>query len=226
MVAAAADNAAARVLDIRRDDIGQLAESHAASLQVFRPRLDHKLPFVSAAFVNLGDTRHGPQQRLDGVVMKFAQLEQLLPEQFRSFCVGLVGNIVVENFTQSGADRCELRRDVVWQTLHRGLQALGHELARAINICVVGKLESDLRQAELCQRTHLFDARQSGHLNFDGPGHQFFRFLRGQGRHFRIYLDLHTGDVGNGVNRQPSGRPETDSNQSKRGEQNKRALSH
>src|SRR5207248_11299710 len=100
--------------------------------QVFRPRLDHKLPFVSAAFVNLGDTRHGPQQRLDGVVMKFAQLEQLLPEQFRSFCVRLVGNVVVENFTQSGADRCELRRDVVWQTLHRGLQALGHELARAI----------------------------------------------------------------------------------------------
>ena len=121
---AAADDAAAGVLDVLRDEVGQFAERHAHFGERVGLGLNDELLFVSAALVDFGDARHGAQQRLDDVFLDFAQLDQLL--QFRRRFVRRVGtvvDVVVEDFAKAGADRRELgqraRRQVVRAHLAR-----------------------------------------------------------------------------------------------------------
>ena len=165
---AAADDAAAGVLDVLRDEVGQFAESHAHFGQRIGLGLNDELLFVAAALVDFSDARHGAQQRLDDVFLDFAQLDQLL--QFgRRFvlCVGAVVDAVVEDFPKARADRREFGQRARRQSFQHTLQALGHELARAVDVGAVLELDRHLREAELRQRTHLLHARQAGELNFD-----------------------------------------------------------
>ena len=66
------DNAAAGIRHVLRDKVGQFTERHAYFCERLRPGLDDVLLFVTAAFVDVRHTRHGAQQRLDGVFLDFA----------------------------------------------------------------------------------------------------------------------------------------------------------
>ena len=113
MIAAAIDDAAAGVFDIRCNDIGKLAEGHSASRQIFRARLNYKLPFVSPALINVRYPGHNSQQRLDRIFVKLAKLEQLFLGRIGFFLARFVGDVVEKNFAQPGADGREFRRDVM-----------------------------------------------------------------------------------------------------------------
>ncbi len=159
LLAVAADDAAARVLDVLLDDLRQLAEGHADTLQRLGLRLDHVLLLVAAARVDLGDARHRAEQRLDGVFLDLGQLHELL--QLARRLVGrirLVLNVVVEDLAQTRADRRELRRGTGRQLFDRILESLGNELPGAIDVGAVHELQRDLRQTELRQRSHFLDA--------------------------------------------------------------------
>ena len=70
-----------------------------------------------------------------------------------------------------------LGRSTRRQSLQHALQALGHELARAVNIRAVLELDRHLREAELRQRTHFVHAGQTGQSNLDRLRDEFFRFF-------------------------------------------------
>ena len=67
--------------------------------------------------------------------------------------------------------------------IHRRLQPLAHELARAINVRAVLEDERDLRKAELGERPQFGQAGDAGHLAFDGEGDELFDFLRRERGH-------------------------------------------
>src|SRR5207244_7470541 len=71
----ALNDAAAGVFNVRSDDLGKLTECHPAPCQSFRARLNHKLSFVAAAFVNLGNAGHSSEQGFNRVFVDLAQLE-------------------------------------------------------------------------------------------------------------------------------------------------------
>ena len=179
-MATAADNSAARILNILRDQISQFAKRHVYARKLFGVGMNNKLPFITPAFVDLGDARHRAQQRLDRVFLEFAQLNQLL--QFRRrfvFCVGAILHVVVKDFAQAGADRRKLRPRARWQFFENALQTLGHQLTRAKNICAVLEVQRHLRQAELRERSHLLHPGKSGHFDFNAVRDELFRFLGG-----------------------------------------------
>ena len=138
LLAAAADDAAAGVLDVLRDELGQFAERHAHVCQRVGLGLDDELLFVAAALVDFGDARHGAQQRLDDVFLDFAQLHQLLQLGRRLVRrVGAILDVVVKNLAQAGADGRELGQAPGGKLFQHTLQPLGDELARAVNVRAV-----------------------------------------------------------------------------------------
>ena len=92
LLSAAADDAAACILDVLRDKVGQFAESHAHLGQRIGFGLDDELLFVAAALVDFGDARHSAKQWLDHIFLDFAQLDQLL--QFRRGFIFRVGTVI------------------------------------------------------------------------------------------------------------------------------------
>ena len=209
MLAATTDDAAARVLHVVANDMREFAEGHAHTFECLGLWLHHELPLIAARTVDLGDARHGAQQRLDGVFLNLTQLQQLLLLAGRHVLrIGLVIDRVIEDLAQAGADRCEFWRGAFWQILHRGLQALGHELPCSVDVGVVLELQRDLRQAKLRQRAHLFHAGQAGELDFQRARDEALRFLGSERGDLGVDLHLHAGDVRHGIHRQQLGRPQ------------------
>ena len=95
------------------------------------------------------------------------------------------------------------------QLLQHSLKALGHELARAVDVSPVLKLDRHLREAELRQRTHFVHAGQAGQSNFDRLRDEFFRLFGSKCRDFGVHLHLRSRNVGHGIDRQMQCRPET-----------------
>src|SRR5439155_12795002 len=73
LFSAPADDAAARVLNVLGDKVGQFAERHIHVGERFRLGLNDELLFVAAALVDFGDARHGAQKWLDNVFLDLAQ---------------------------------------------------------------------------------------------------------------------------------------------------------
>ncbi len=212
LFSAAADDAAAGILDVLRDKVGQFTERHAHVGERIGFGLDDELLFVSAALVDFGDARHSAEQRLDDVFLDFAQLDQLL--QFRRrfiLCVGAVIDAVVEDFAKARADGREFGQRARRQLFQHTLQPLGHELARAVNVRAILELDRHLREAEFRQRAHFLHARQTGERDFDGLRDEFFRFFGGKRRDFGVHLHLRGRDVGHGIDGQMQCRPKTGS---------------
>ena len=225
LLAATVDDAASGVLDVLPDEVGQFAERKVHRHQRLGLGLDDELFLVAAGLVDLGDARHGAQERLDGVLLDFAQRDELL-----HLCCGLVGGIsavvhaVVEDFAETGRDGRELGERAGGQPFQHALQPLGHELAGAIDVGAVLELKGHLRQAELGDGTHFLDGGQTGQFEFDGLRDELLRFLGGERGDFGVDLHLHAGDVWHGVNGQVEGRPESHAQQGRRAEQDDGAL--
>ena len=67
-----ADDPTAGILHILSHQFGQFAKGHAHGLQCLRLRLNHILLFITSALVDLRNTRHHSQQRLDRVFLDLA----------------------------------------------------------------------------------------------------------------------------------------------------------
>src|SRR5204862_6638451 len=89
LLAPAADDSAAGILDVLPDEIGQFAERHAYRFERFRLWLDDELALLAAALIDFRNARHDPQQGLDDVLLDFGQLEELF--QFVGRFIGRTG---------------------------------------------------------------------------------------------------------------------------------------
>ena len=72
LLRAAIHNSATGVLYVLRNKVGQLTKGHVHPREPFRLRVNHELLFVAAAFIDLGNARHGSEQRFDRVFLDFA----------------------------------------------------------------------------------------------------------------------------------------------------------
>ena len=222
---ATADDAAAGILNVLRDNVGQFTERHAHIGQRIGFGLHDELLFVAAALVDVRDARHSAEQRLDDVFLDFAQLDQLL--QFgRRFilCVGPIIDAVVEDFSQARADGREFGKRARRQLFQHTLQTLGNKLACPVDVCAILKLDRHLREAEFRQRAHFFHAGQASERNFDGLRDEFFRFFGGERRDFGVHLHLRSRNVGHRINGQMECRPETSCQQDDGSQQDKSRL--
>ena len=179
LFAAELNDAAARVLDVLADGVGEFAERHADALELVRVGLDDDLLFVTAAGVHLRQAGRGAQARLDDVIVDQLQLHQLRLARRRFVRrVRRVFDDVVKNFAETGADGRELGREAGRQFIEHRLQPLADQLARAVDVRAVLEDEGDLRQAELGERAQFGQAGNAGHLVLDGEGDELFDFLR------------------------------------------------
>ena len=200
---AAADNTAACILNVLRDKVSQFVETHAHLGQQIGFGLNDELLFVAAALVDFSDARNGAKQRLDYVFLDFAQLDQLL--QFRHRFILRVGTVihgVVKDFPQARADRREFGSRARRQALQYSLKALGYELARAVDVSPVLKLDRHLRETELRQRAHFVYAGHAGQSNFDGMRDELFRLFGGECRNFGVHLHLWSSNIRHSVDGQ------------------------
>ena len=163
-----ADDPATRILSILRHEVRQIAEGHASGCQRLRPGLDHELPFVPAALVDLRDAGYRAQERLDGVFLDFAEFQKLI--EFRRGLVRGVGailDVVIKDFAETRADRRKLRGCARRQALQHTLQTFGDQLPRAIDIGAIPEIQRDLRETELRQRPHFLHSRQARHFKLN-----------------------------------------------------------
>ena len=225
LLAAPVDDAAASVLDVLRDERREFAEGEVAFDERRGLRLDDVLLLVAAGAVDLSDAGDGAEERLDDVFLEFAQDDELF-KFGRGFLLrfSTIVHAVVKNLAKARADGCEFREDAGGQEFERALQALGDELARAVDVGVVFELKRDLRETELRDRAHLFDPGQAGEFEFEWLGDELFGFFGGEGGDLRVDLHLHAGDVGHGVDRQMQRGPEAGAEQSDREEGDDGAL--
>src|SRR6185503_6320423 len=68
-----------------------------------------------------------------------------------------------------------------------------------VNVRSVAENDGDLRKPVPGKGPSLGDSGDARHGGFDGIGDLLFHFLRGEPLSHRVDLDLHVGDVGNGV---------------------------
>ena len=225
LLAASADDAPARILDVLGDQVRQFAESHTHGFERAGLGLNHELPLVAAAAVDLRDAADAAQQGPDGVLLNLTQLDELL-----QFGGGLVrgarevADAVIKNLSKAGADGRELRRSSRGQSLKHALQPFRSELTRAVDVRILAEVQGHLRETELRQGPHFLHPRQTRHLAFDDLGDELLRFLGGECRDFGVDLNLNAGDVRHGVNGQVERRPRSGREQRNRPQKHHRAL--
>ncbi len=110
---------------------------------------------------------------------------------------------VLEDLSESGAGRPQLRLHAGRELLLRPLDPLEDLLAREVDVGVVVEDDDHLREAGLGEGADLGHARHAAHLLLDRIGDLLFDVGRGEPGGLGQDHDLDVRDVGEGVDRQP-----------------------
>lgn len=149
---------------------------------------------ASAKRADIRHAGHGAQQRAHDVILQCAQLGRVMVP-IRA------DEGVLENFAQPGADRSQLDIRAGGQIAAHALHPLKDQLPREVIIHAIFKDNRDHAQANLRNRAHLDEARQSAHFDFNRARDEFLHFQRRHAAGVREDLHLHRGDIGKRINR-------------------------
>ena len=195
------EHIAARIRIVLRDGVVDLVQRQVVLSQL--GWIDQHLILLheSAQRVHVNDARDSLEQRTQHPI-----LERPLFRQLRCYD-GRIGilrarpfHVVLIDFTESCAHRCQHRLHPFRQSFFRRDHSLEHQLAGEVNIDVVLKHDRHLRECEFRERADLRQAGQSGHLKLERIGDEPLDFDRRPPWRVREHLYLDIGDVGIGVN--------------------------
>ncbi|KPY63891.1 hypothetical protein ALO94_201127 [Pseudomonas syringae pv. spinaceae] len=176
----------AAALDITRANVGvvalqrshQVVQRQLVGREFFRVGGYLVLLGETADGVDLGHTRHVAQLRLDNPVLDHSQVRRRVRRAvfFQRAVVGF--DRPQKNLAEAGGNRPHHGIDAFGQLVLGNLQALAHQLARKEQVCAVFENHRDLGQARARQRAGLLQARQAGHVGFDGEGNPLLGLQR------------------------------------------------
>jgi len=151
--------------------------------------------------VDFGDAGNGAQQGPHHPVLGDAALGQLLRRQGPLTVVGPLQGVLVD-FAEAGGDGAEHRGDALGQARTHFQQAFHDQLAGEVDVGAIGEHQGDEGEARLVQGTHLRQAGQAGHGDFQGHRGEALHLLRRAAGGLGGDLHLDVGDVGEGIHRQ------------------------
>ncbi len=212
------DVAAARVRVVALDRFNDFTQGHTPRQQPLRVDLYLVLLLEPALAVYLSDSWHGAKLRLDQEVLERTQFG-------RAALLGVQGVLV--NLAQPRRNRGHFgRADTFGQAFPRSRELLAHELAREVQVHIVGEDDRHLGQPVLRKGAHLGYIGQPSQCYFDGKGNQLFHFGRREARNRRVDLDLIIGHVRQGVDGQALESDQPPEHKEDRPDQDEKALPH
>ena len=219
------DDAAAAVVGVVGDQVGQFFEGQIDVTQFLRVGLDDELALETADGIDFSDARRASEKGLGDVFLRFIKLHQCLLFIRRFVArIGFPRQRVVEDLAEAGGDRCEPGFGAGRESVPDVLHALGDELARTVDVGSILELERDLGEAVFGEGSHLRHARQACELEFDDACDQVFRFFGGEHCDLGVDLNLWTGDVRHRVDGQFARGVEADAEEQACGEENEESL--
>ena len=120
--------------------------------------------------IDIGQPWRGSERGAHAGVVQETELTQARGLVGRRLRIGGVADRVIDDFTESGADRRHRRHGARRQVAGGLPDTLGHELAGAKDIGTVRKDERDLRETRLGERPELYQARQARELGLQRDG--------------------------------------------------------
>ena len=165
---------------------------------------------MAADHIDVRQPRRGAESRTHACVMQQAELPEASGLVGRRLGIGRVADGVIDDLSETRADRSHHGHGARRQVAGSLTDALGHELAGAEDVRAILEIQRDLRQPRLGERPELDQPGQAREFGLQGNGDARFRLIGGKGRQHRVDLDLRTRDVGHGVHRDAIGRPEAE----------------
>ena len=206
--AAVFDVARAEILVVVRQRRLDVVQGQVVPGEPCRVGADLELLRHPAPGVDVGDARHGPEQRLDDVLLHVGQGDQ-------RGGVGRLGRRAVrldQVFEDFAHRRCrwpEHRLCARRQLRHGVEHSLLNLRPREVEVDVVVEGDGDDRQARLGDRAHALRARQAEHRDFQRIAQLLLRLDGRQSRCGRHDDDLIGRQVGKGVGPERNKRPDS-----------------
>ena len=224
LLAIALDVTRADVLVVGGDRRDHVVQGEAQRDQSCRVRRDVDLAREAADGVDLGHARHVAQLRTHDPVLQRAQVGggERCAVRLARLRVGF--HRVHEDLAHAGGDGAHLRFQSRGQLRLDLLQALGHLLAREVQVGAVLEHHGHLRQPVARDRARVVQSRQSRQGRLDRERHPLFGLQWRVPVHLRVDLHLHVGDVGRDVDGQPAEAPAADGDQRDRQRQHQPAM--
>jgi hypothetical protein len=246
--AIAIDNVRATADIVGFDGMHDLAERQPVGDQAGRIRLHEVLLHVSADRIGARDTRHGLHLRTDDPVLHGPQIDGTLKLISQAVAFGseirtviLPARLAVADrdalpggqihrppidFAEAGRDRAHPDVDAGRQVRLCFGEALGHLLAREVDVRPIGKDGGDLGKTVARKRTGQFQAGRAGKCRFDRKRDLFLDLDRRERGREGIDPDLDVGHIGDGIDWQLGERPRAGQSGSKRHEKHQPPATH
>jgi hypothetical protein len=161
-----------------------------------------KLPLVSTGGIDLDNSGHLAQLRLDDPVLNGPQIAWA--ERRAAVCLrALLGlHRVQEDLAEAGRDRPHRDFDAGRQLILQLLDALIDKLPGKVDVGAVLEHDGDLAQPVTRERAGVIEPGQAGHRGLDREGDPLLGLQRRIARRMAVDLDLDIGDVGHRIDRQ------------------------
>ena len=165
----------------------------------------------AAVRVDFGNSRHLAKLKRDEPITDRAEFHRRDARRL----VGL--HLELKHLAKRRGDWPERRRSITRRNCLRGArETFTDKLARPVDVGPFVKHDGHHRDPELRDRTNLLDVRQAAHRPLDREREQGLDLHRAQRGGFGDDLNLNVGQVGNGVDRQPKRRVNSQAGHEKR----------